>query len=153
MCPDETVSHKFEATIADSDTYLGDVVLEGKPGLPISPPKVFGGEPDCYAPQELFVSSIAACTKSTFLGILLRRMKQSIDSLDVESFGIIKQHPEGGWYFTEIVVKLIIKVSGEDAITKIKRAAKLTDKYCMVSRAVSGPVRIELVINGQPIQT
>ena len=148
MCPEKGVSHEFRVTVTESDERLGDIALEGRPSLPISPPKVFGGQVDCYAPQELFVSSIAACTMSTFLGIL-RKMKQSIDSLDIEGLGVIEPNPEGGWHFTEIVVKLNIRASGEDAITKISRAVQLTNKYCMVARAVSSPIRLELVLNGK----
>ncbi len=148
MCPDEAVSHEFKVAIKWSGERLADINLEGRPALPLSSPEVFGGQAGYYTPQELFVSSIAACYMTTSLSIL-RKMRQTIDALVIEGAGVIERDPEGGWRFSEIVVKMNVRVPDGDTTTKIPRVVKLTKKYCMIARVVSCPIRLELTLNGK----
>jgi organic hydroperoxide reductase OsmC/OhrA len=148
VCPDEIESHEFKVAVTWSGENLADITLESRPSLPLSSPQVFGGQPGCYTPQELFISSITACYTTTFLSIL-RRMKQSLDSLVIEGHGVIERDPEGGWRFREVIVKMNIGIPNEESTAQISRGVELAKKYCMVTRAVSCPVHLEHTINGQ----
>lgn len=148
MCPDDATTHEFKVAITWTGEHLADINLDGRPILPLSSPEVFGGKAGCYTPQELFVSSITACYMTTTLSIL-RRMNQTIDALGIKGAGIIERDPEGGWRFREIVVNMNVEVAHEGSTTKIPRAVKLAKKYCMIARAVSCPIQVELVINGE----
>lgn len=148
--PDKVDFHEFKVAIVWTGERLADIELEGRPKLLLSSPPVFGGQAGCHTPQEMFVSSIAACYMTTSLSIL-RKMKQSIDALTIEGIGVIGRDPEGGWRFSEIVVKMNVRVPDEDSTTKIPRVVKLAKKYCMIARVVSCPIRLELTLNGQTL--
>jgi peroxiredoxin-like protein len=148
MCPDETETHEFKVAITWTGERQGDINLDGRPALVLSSPEAFGGQAGCYTPQELFVSSITACYMTTSLSIL-RRMKQTIDALTINGAGVIERDPEGGWRFSEIIVKLNIQVADTKTTTKIARVVKLAKKYCMISKAVSCPIHMELEVNGK----
>jgi organic hydroperoxide reductase OsmC/OhrA len=145
MNNDSESRYEFPVTVQWIGEHKGELHLEGKPTLPISSPPFFGGLSNHYSPQELFISSITACYLTTFL-TLAQRMQEPVQNYTIEGCGVIERVPEDGWRFSEVVIKLFIIVPKKGSEVKIQRAINLTEKYCMVSRSVNCPIRVESVI-------
>lgn len=133
---------EFKTAIEWIGGHEGDAAFEGKPSLPLSSAPFWGGQRDRYSPQELFVLSIAGCYVTTF-GEFIERMNQPVKNFRVEGRGVVGRHPDGGFHFTNIYIKMLISVDDEAAATKIQRAVDLTKKYCMVSRSVTCTVHVK----------
>lgn len=104
-------------------------------------PTEFGGLEGRWTPEELLLAAIAGCYTTT-----LRAVAGSADfsftDLQVEAGGTVRK-TEGGWTFTQIVVRPNLKISSsgdrERAIELLKKAEKL----CLVSRAIGTNLKFE----------
>jgi organic hydroperoxide reductase OsmC/OhrA len=138
--PSET--HEFGVQIAWTGGKEGTITLTGKPDLPLSSPVYWEGKLDAYSPQDLFVSAVTGCYITTFVS-MMKRMKQPFSSHHAEGRARLHKHPEGGWHFTDIYIKMNITIPREANLSQVERAVTLTEKYCQVSRSVACKVHVE----------
>ncbi len=100
-----------------------------------------------YTSLELLLLSLSSCVGSSIL-VLLRKMRKTVASFEINSRGIRKQdHPTG---FKTII--LDIKLSSPDASSEdIHKVIKLSEEtYCPVWSMMKG--NVEVVINlKQPV--
>jgi organic hydroperoxide reductase OsmC/OhrA len=133
---------EFLVTASLAGEHRGYVAFEGKPVLPLSSPAVFGGDANCYSPQELFVAAVTSCFLTTFTSIA-KRSKVTVTSLTIEGRGIVHRDAASGWRFTDVFVVMHIGVPDAASKSATQRAAELTEKYCMVSRSVKSQVHLD----------
>ena len=60
-------SFRYKANTAWSSARRGTLSASGKPNIDVGSPPEFKGEPDIWAPEELFVGSVNTCMMLTFL--------------------------------------------------------------------------------------
>jgi putative redox protein len=96
-------------------------------------------------PMELLLVALGACTATDVVSIL-SKMRQKLDSLEVEVSGERAAEPPGVWTKLEIVYKL----RGVLEESAVRRAIQLSeDKYCSVAAMLrqTAPItwRIEII--------
>jgi len=135
-------AHEFNVTITWTGGKEGTITLEGKSLLPLSSPVYWNGKPDAFSPHDLFVSAVTGCYITTFAS-MMKRMKQPLIAHQASGRAVLKPHSEGGWYFTDIYVKMDIIIPKDAKLSQVKRAVSLTKKYCHVSRSIACKVHVE----------
>lgn len=120
----------------------GIIKINGKSDLPLSSPVHWDGKADAYSPHDLFISAVTGCYITTFAS-MMKRMKQPLSAHQVSGRGVLKQHPEGGWLFTDIYIIMKIIIPKDAILSQVKRAVDLTEKYCHISRSVACKVLVE----------
>lgn len=117
--------------------------VEGEENMPGYPP-VAVGSPNGgknLDPEHLFVAAAEVCLANTFF-FFAEKTRLDVKSYRSTSDAALEPAPGGGFRFKEIVIKPVIEVSAESA----DRANQMIDRahrYCLVSRSMSCPVRVE----------
>ena len=76
-----------------------------------------------------------------------RESTKDTEIIFVSGKGKLHQHPEGGWYFTDIHITMDISVPKEANLSQVKRAVNLTEKYCQITRSLACQVHVEAKIH------
>src|SRR6184192_3865431 len=75
-------------------------------------PPEFGGEPGLWTPEHMLLGSVATCYVATFRAIA-EASKLLCDRMEVFVEGTIEKR-EGGFRFTQIVVKPTVRIEKEE---------------------------------------
>ena len=104
-------------------------------------PPEFGGEPGLWTPEHLLLGAVATCYVSTFR-VIAERSKLDVHGLEVFVEGIISKE-QGGFRFTEIVIRPAITVEREQDCERAQRLAEKAEDACLVSRSLSAKITAE----------
>lgn len=108
-----------------------------KEDIQVGCPPEFGGEPEYWSPEHLFISAAEVCLMTTFLNYLAR---ENIHISGYKSSAVGKaQLVDGIFKFTEIEIRpvVLLKESDHDEVEKILLKAK---KKCLVANSLNVPV-------------
>lgn len=113
--------------------------------LPFGVAEEFGGTGGPTNPEELFLSAACACYLIT-LALVAEKMRLPVKTLECEAEGRVSPHEEGGFHFTEIILKPHFELEGDPKAhdMAITRAVRLAEQRCIISRAVKGTVKYEI---------
>lgn len=105
----------------------------------------FGGHGGPTNPEELFLSAACSCYLIT-LAFVAEKMRLPVKLLECEAEGRVSSHDEGGFHFTEVVLRPHFEVQGDPKAhdLAIARAVALAEQRCIISRAVKGTVKYEI---------
>lgn len=134
--------HEFNASSTWKSGKEGTITPEDKPSLPLTSPPQWEGKLNAYSPHDLFMSAVTGCYITTFAS-MMKRMKQPLEAHQATGHGVLQRHPEGGWYFTEIYITMVITVPKNAKLSQVKRAITLTEKYCHITRSIACKVHVE----------
>jgi tRNA-Thr(GGU) m(6)t(6)A37 methyltransferase TsaA len=113
---------------------LSDVKKED---IRVGCPPDFGGKPEYWSPEHLFISSVEVCVLTTFLNYLAR---EKIELLGYRSSAVGRaQLVEGIFKFTEVVIQPVVETRGGDRDTVEKILLK-SKQRCLVSSSLNIPV-------------
>ena len=101
-------------------------------------PPEFGGEPGMWTPEHLLLGAVATCYVSTFRAIA-ERSKLVVSGLEVFVEGMITKE-QGGFRFTEIIIRPSITVEREQDCERAQRLAEKAEHACLISRSLSGKI-------------
>jgi peroxiredoxin-like protein len=107
-------------------------------------PAQFGGLEGRWTPEDLLLGAIASCFTTTFR-VVAEHSKWEYLDLQVEASGTVEK-ADSGYQFTQIVVRPVLKISGE---TERERALHLLQKansLCLVSRALAVALAFEPLV-------
>jgi peroxiredoxin-like protein len=104
-------------------------------------PPEFGGEPGLWTPEHLLLGAVATCYVSTFRAIA-ERSKLVVNGLEVFVEGVITKE-QGGFRFTQIVVRPVIAVEREQDCERAQRLAEKAEQACLISRSLSANITAE----------
>ena len=109
----------------------------------ISLPLALGGAARGTNPEEMLVSTAAACFLIT-LGIVLEKRGIAFDRLDVTSIGTMDAEK---LKFTKLVhqptIHILSSVTADQRAT-LGDAVKLAEKMCLISNAIRGNVEVDV---------
>lgn len=105
----------------------------------------FGGNGGPTNPEELFLSAACSCYLIT-LALVAEKMRLPVKRLECEAEGRVSPHEEGGFHFTEIVLRPHLELYGDQSAhdLAVARAVALAEQRCIISRAVKGTVKYEI---------
>jgi peroxiredoxin-like protein len=124
----------------------GEIVNEERTlRTPFGIAQEFGGTGGPTNPEELFLSAACSCYLIT-LAYVAEKMRLPVKVLECEAEGRVSPHEEGGFHFTEIILKPHFELEGDPKAHElaIARAVKLAEQRCIISRAVKGTVRYQI---------
>ena len=112
----------------------------GKPDLVVSPPPDFGGQPDCWTPEDLMVSAIETCLMMTTLNVA-QRQKLALKGYASQATGTMEK-TANGLRFSRVEVAIQLQVADPASLDKAVQLVATAEKYCPVSNAVTFPVKV-----------
>ncbi len=118
---------------------------QGKPDIDIACPPEFGGHPNLWTPEDLFLASIETCTMTTFL-FYAANTNMEFKSYQSTATGTVKM-VGNSFEFHNIQLDISIEVFSERDKRKIERIFKHIKKACLTSNSILSNVEYNLEIN------
>lgn len=137
----ENEMHYYHAKVQWREGQTGDLVLDGKPDLPVSVPAEFGGPADATSPEDLFLSSAMVCLMTTFL-TLSAKIRAEWEDFSCSGKAKLELIPKEGYLFTQMDLYPKVTVKSEENIPAVEKALGLAKKYCPVTRSMTVEVKM-----------
>lgn len=128
----------------------GRVAANGLPGIDVSSPPEFKGEPGMWTPEHLLVAAVSSCLMATFMAIA-EMNKLNVEFYHARAFGRLEKIPGEGYRFTEIALTPEIGVDREDIEKALKILVK-AEKNCFISNSLRATVQVEPKFVSAPVE-
>jgi len=133
--------YRFETFFEQTGESRGEVRLEGKPGLTVTPPPEFGGPPGAWTPEDLFVSAAETCLMMTF-AFLVRGKKLSVATYKSRAVGVLSKEREGLRFSRVEIYPEVTVNGGPDQVNLARELMRRAEAGCLVARSLSCPVQV-----------
>lgn len=112
-----------------------------KPEISGSSDPSFRGDPSRYNPEELLVASLSACHMLWYLHLC------SVNHVIVQEYhdaavGEMQENPDGSGEFVQVVLKPVVKISGDSDRAKAVALHHDAHRLCFIARSVKFPVEV-----------
>jgi organic hydroperoxide reductase OsmC/OhrA len=134
-------SFTYRTQLKRIENRTGVLDSDGKPSIRFSSPPEFKGEAGLWTPEDLFVSTIDACTMTTFVAFA-ERERIPIVSYHSAAEGLL-EFVDGKYRITRVVVRPRVVVALTDAIDPARNLFKKTHEHCIVTNSIHTAVVIE----------
>lgn len=118
-----------------------DLVLDGKPVLPVAPPPEFGGPEGVTSPEDLFVASAVVCFWSTFL-VMAKKADFEFETFSCGADGKLEFIKGRGLLFTKIDLYPKVTIADRERIPEVEEALVRAKKYCLVTNSMNTEVEV-----------
>ena len=118
----------------------GILSSEGKPDINVACPPEFGGHPNIWSPEDLFLASIEVCTMTSFL-YLAARSKITINSYESKAKCSAKL-VDGVFKLTDINIFIKIHAPSDYKKERIEKLLEKLPKICLVSNSIDGNLKL-----------
>ena len=138
------VKHKtftYHTRVKWTGGRAGMLASEGKPDMKVASPPEFRGEAGVWTPEDLFLAAVETCTLMTFAAFS-ERMKIPVVSYESSAEGLL-EFVDGGYQFTRIVLRPIVKVGSADAVEQARKTLDDAHHACLVARSVKSEIVLE----------
>jgi len=136
----ESKKFPYSTCLSWTGEHKGTLTCEGKPDLHVACPPEWGGHPDIWSPEDLFVGSVEVCVMTTFLW-LAERENIGLRSYTSEAKAVAQMMgKEFGIPVVEVSVR--IGVASGDDIPKVEKALDEVGNWCLVSKSLKPGVNI-----------
>jgi organic hydroperoxide reductase OsmC/OhrA len=137
----EPVRYNYTTQLEWTGEKKGILKCEGKPDIMVACPPEFGGHPNIWSPEDVFLASVEICTMTTLLWFtnkenIILKSYSSVASGTVELIG-------GVFQFRSITVKIQVCVSSEDDRIRVERLLKKVERACLITNSINTDVNIE----------
>jgi organic hydroperoxide reductase OsmC/OhrA len=136
----EPKKYPYSTSLTWTGEHKGTLSSEGKPDLPVACPPEWGGHPNIWSPEDLFIGSIEVCAMTTLL-FLADRERITLRSYSSEAEGKAGMI-DGVFGFEPIQVKLKIGVSNDGDVARVGKLVPEIEKWCLVSKSLKPHVVI-----------
>ena len=138
----------YKTTVTWKEEMKGFLCSFGKETIEISTPPEFKGHEGIWTPEDLFVASVNACIKTTFLYYAKKEGLKFL-SYESEAEGVLER-VEKQFLFSEIKVLPKIEVASNDDIEKARELVELSKKNCLISNSIKSKVTVLPVVTSKP---
>jgi organic hydroperoxide reductase OsmC/OhrA len=139
-------TYEFPVDVRWLEGRLTIASASGKPNLEVAtPPEFKQGIAGVWSPEDLLVTSAAACFAVTLLAIAERR-GVPVRGLDAAARGFVTQRSDGPFAFTRIQleVELVTEAGFEhDA----REAADAAERGCLIAASLDLPIEVDLDVH------
>jgi organic hydroperoxide reductase OsmC/OhrA len=136
----EPVEHIYRTNIKWIGLKKGILSSEGKPDINVACPPEFGGHPNIWSPEDLFLASIEVCTMTSFL-YLAARSKITINSYESKAKCSAKL-VDGVFKLTDINIFIKIHAPSDYKKERIEKLLEKLPKICLVSNSIDGNLKL-----------
>ena len=99
----------------------------------------FRGDKTRHSPEDLLVSSLAACHMLWYLHLCSEAGVVVVNYSD-EASGLMVETPTGGGYFSEVTLNPVVIVANASMIEKANELHKRANSLCFIANSVKFPV-------------
>lgn len=135
---------KYETYLKWSEGRSGTLHGKDKPDFRVSSPPEFKGEAGLWTPEDLFVAAVDICTMTTFMAFAAHK-KIPVTAYSSHAEGVMK-FVDGGYQFTEIVLRPTICVETEADIERAREAIEDAHEKCLISNSITADVSVDPTI-------
>ena len=142
--PEET--HHFEINSSFAGDSNGDGVIRASDyELQYGLPKLFDGKGGRTNPEEMLMSSVAACYSLT-LAVLAERRRLPISKVDLSVRGEVVRQAGGTLKFVSMQLKprVFLNSTDESQVKAAEDMAHKAEQYCLISNAIRGSVELSV---------
>jgi len=133
-------SFQYQTETRWLEGHRGVISASARPGIEVSSPPEFKGEPGLWTPEELLVAAINACLLMTFLAYA-QREELNPGSLSSAAEGFL-EHSEGKYRITEVVLKPDLVVNDEDDVLLARDILERAHRDCIIANSVRAVVKM-----------
>ena len=130
----EPVEHIYRTNVKWTELRKGILSSKGKPDIKVACPPEFGGHPNIWSPEDLFLASIEVCTMTSFL-YLAGKSKITINSYESKAKCSAKL-VDGMFKLTDINIFIKIHVPSDYKKEIIEKLIEKLPKICLVSKSI-----------------
>lgn len=133
--PTNIASTGLKTGVVDSDD-------DALPSIDVASPPEFGGPPEVWSPEHLFVASISSCLMTTFRSVA-ENSKLNVLEYSDDATGYLKRGDDRLYRMESVTLRPKIVI---DDASKIDRAHRLIEKaelVCLISRSVDSRIDLE----------
>ncbi|TXH28331.1 MAG: OsmC family peroxiredoxin [Mycobacterium sp.] len=123
-----------------------DVSADGKPTIAGSADPAFRGDPQRWNPEELLVASLSQCHMLWVLALCSQEGIVVTGYTDQPS-GTMAQTPDGGGYFTEVVLRPVVEIADDRHREALTRVHERAHHLCFIANSVNFDVRCEAQVS------
>lgn len=134
--------YRYRASARWTASRTGEVAAESvfEP-LEFSAPPEFGGAPNQWTPEHMFVAAVSSCFVTTF-GVIAGLSKFPFAELEVTAEGVLEKE-EGGYRFTEIILRPLLTLEREEDRERGLRLLEKAERSCLIARSISAKMTLE----------
>jgi len=137
----EPVRYPYATSLKWTGEHKGTQGSEGKPEIKVACPPEWGGHPNIWSPEDLFVASIELCTMTTFL-FLIEKVEGKLKSYESTAIGTA-QMVDGVFLFKDVVVRPKVVVQTKEDAEKASKAFDECPRWCLITKSVKCEVVIK----------
>jgi len=139
------MKYLYKTRLSWTGKKKGRLSSKGKPDIEVACPPEFGGHPDIWSPEDLFLSSVEVCTMTTFLWFVNKEniKPKSYHSKATGTAELI----DGAFQFSTIIIKIKIDLNSEEDRVNVEKIIKKVTRACLISRSINTDVKIEADIS------
>ena len=115
---------------------------DGPPPLAVASPPAFGGPPDVWSPEHLFVLSAATCWLSTFLAVA-EGSKLEFRAVECAGRGTLEKGDDRRFWMSAIVLSPRVTLLREEDRERATRLIQKAEAACLISNSMKTPVTLE----------
>ena len=115
------------------------IAMPGKPEIPGSSDPAFRGDPSRYNPEDMMVSSLAACHMLWFLH-LCSTHKIVVTAYEDQATGVMTESKDGSGRFTEVTLHPVITLADPSLQEKADALHHEANRLCFIANSVNFPV-------------
>jgi organic hydroperoxide reductase OsmC/OhrA len=133
-------SFRYKANTAWSSARRGTLSASGKPNIDVGSPPEFKGEPDIWAPEELFVGSVNTCMMLTFLTLAQAKGLTPL-RYESETEGLL-ENIEGKYRITEVMVRPRVSLKDKAELELAHEVMETVEAQCFISNSIKSKVSL-----------
>jgi len=141
------VEYKYNTSLNWTSEKKGILQSSGKPDIKVACPPEFGGHPDIWSPEDLFIGAAEICTLTTFLWFI-NKEKIKLKSYNSNTSGTVKMM-SGVFRFSSITVDLKISLLNKEDIKRVETIMKKVKKACLISNSMNTEINVYYEINSK----
>lgn len=133
---------KFTCSLTHDMSWPSRLTTQNGLVLDFSKPPEYRGMQGTLTPEDAFVSSIITCLAATFDSIA-NKMHLKVASFESEATGVVDK-VDGIHKFSEISVKVTIRIPPETRKESARKAFDLARSNCLVAASINSIISYEL---------
>lgn len=133
--------YQYHVDISWKAEKKGTASSPGLPELEVATPADFNGHEGIWAPEHLFVASVASCIMTTFLAVA-EASRFSFKSYSSSAAGTLEQVGKG-YKFTKVEVTVNLVVEDESTVSRAEKLLEKAEQNCFISASVEAEVELK----------
>jgi organic hydroperoxide reductase OsmC/OhrA len=132
--------YEYQVDVGWKAEKTGTATSAGLPDLEVATPPDFNGHEGIWAPEHLFVASVASCIMTTFLAIA-ETSRLSFKSYASSATGTLERVGKG-YRFTKVEVTVNLVVEDESIVSRAEKLLEKAEQNCFISASVEAEVEL-----------